>query len=284
MTGDRRTYLLQHADPCPDLVVERGPNDRGVGWWVPEVKHRLLADYIEATWGARKKWPNRVFIDLFAGPGRVQVEGEDFTREGGSLVAWRQSGRMPEAAFTHVVVGDLAPDRTAACEARLRACGAPVIGLHGAAVDTAAKALAHVPVKGSLCLAYLDPYNLQHLSFDIIRTLAQLPRIDFAVHFSTMDLTRNIEMEFTRGRFDGTAPGWRDAIDPTKLGTKSFREALFDYWCSLVQGLGFSFAERMPLVKDDRNKPLYRLVFFSRSGFPNSMWSDVAQGNTRDLF
>lgn len=280
---DRRTYLVRHPDACEGLLVERGTTERGVGWWVPEVKHRLLADFIEATWGARSKFPSRVFIDLFCGPGRVQVEGEDFTRDGGSLVAWRQSQLHPEGQFTRVIVGELKSERVDACQARLSSAGASVVPLKGTASETAEAAFAAVP-PSSLCLAYLDPYNLQHLSFSIIETLARLPKIDFAVHFSTQDLTRNVELEFERLRFDDFAPGWQRSVDPQKLGKRTLREALFEYWCNKVKGLGFVFSEQMPLIKDEKNRPLYRLVFFSRSAFPNAKWSDVAQGSTRDMF
>lgn len=101
-----------------------------------------------------------------------------------------------------------------------------------------------------------------------------------------MDLTRNVEAEFDpeRARFDAAAPGWRQAIDPAKLAKRALREALFDYWCGLVEGLGFKFSQRMPLIRDESNRPLYRLVFFSRSEFPNRCWDDIAQGPIRDLF
>ena len=107
--------------------------------------------------------------------------------------------------------------------------GANSTVLSGPAVETARQAVQLVPQRSSLCLAYLDPYSLEHLSFDFIRTLATLPRIDFAVHFSTMDLTRNVEAEFERGRFDEAIPGWADAVDPTMVTKRKLREVVFDY-------------------------------------------------------
>lgn len=68
--------LPVHADPCAELPVERGPSNEGVGWWVPQVKHTYLAKYIDGTRKAQVKFPNRVLIDPFCGPGRVQVKGE----------------------------------------------------------------------------------------------------------------------------------------------------------------------------------------------------------------
>ena len=76
-------------DPRPDLVVERRPGNKGVGSWVPTQKHRLLWENLYATRNAWKKWPSHVFIDPFAGPGRIQVEGEKTACDGGAVIAWR---------------------------------------------------------------------------------------------------------------------------------------------------------------------------------------------------
>ena len=93
-------------DPYPELPVERGPHGRGVGRWVVDEKHRYLARYLDATREAQKKFKQRVLIDPFCGPGRIQVEGEDFTRDGGSIAAYRQSVRSG-APFTKLLVGDI---------------------------------------------------------------------------------------------------------------------------------------------------------------------------------
>ncbi|MFN6995629.1 MAG: three-Cys-motif partner protein TcmP [Aquincola tertiaricarbonis] len=280
---NRKTYEIPHPDAHPELPVERGPDDRGVGWWVPGKKHRLLADYVEATWPARSKFSHRVFIDLFCGPGRVQVAGQSETLDGGAVVAWRQSQRMAAGAFTHVFVGDKAPDRVDACVARLKAAGAPAVGFAGPASVTATQVRALVP-RGSLCLAYLDPYNLQYLSFDIIKTLAALPKIDFAVHFSVMDLKRNVLTEIDRRRFDAAVPGWQQRIDAQAMPTHRLADAFFDLWCEEVAALGFKVSRRMPLIATSHGAPIYRLVFLTRHELPDSIWHDIAQEATRDLF
>ena len=204
----RTNFVEQiYADPCPSLIVERGPRDKGVGNWVPAHKHRLLCEYLHATRNAWKKWPSRVFIDPFAGPGRIQVEGESFTRDGGSTLAWR--ALADAAPFTHMLVGDLVQERAKACETRLRALGAPVSAFVGPAIETVPQMVAAVP-SGSLCMAFVDPYNLELLTFSLIQELAKL-KVDLAINFSTMDLQRNGDLELNpdRARFDGTAPGWR---------------------------------------------------------------------------
>jgi three-Cys-motif partner protein len=269
--------LSVESDPCPDLPVEAGPNQDGVGKWVPEQKHTLLAKMIGGTRAARGKWGQRVLIDPFCGPGRIRVKGESFTRDGGTMIACRQATTCI-VPFTSVLVGDLDSGRAEACGARLKAIGAPVKRFIGPAIETVRDMIKEVP-RGALSLAYIDPYNLEYLAFSIIETLATLQNIDFAVHFSTMDLHRNVDMELDplRARFDDAAPGWRDALGSRNLSKGSLPQEFFAYWMELVKGLGFEFSKEMPLVRGDRNEPLYRLVFFSRHPFPNKIWADVAR-------
>jgi three-Cys-motif partner protein len=270
-----------HPDPCPALVVERGPSDKGVGSWVPAQKHRLLSEYLYATRNAWKKWPSRVFIDPFAGPGRIQVEGEKSTRDGGAVVAWR--ALAPTAPFTKMLVGDLDQERAAACEQRLKAVGAPVLSFVGPALATVKSMIAAVP-RRSLCMAFIDPYNLEVLSFSIIEELAKL-KVDLAINFSTMDLQRNAELEFDpeRARFDGTAPGWRK--NPKVLSASKQNVALefFKYWCELVRALDFEHSKEMPLILNDQGRGIYRMVFFARDKLPNRIWNDVARGPNRSF-
>lgn len=275
--------LVKDADPMPHLPVEHGRNSEGVGSWVPDMKHTFLAKYVEGTRRAREKFKQRVYVDLFCGPGRIQVKGEAATRPGGAQVAWAHS-LLDDVAFTSCFVGDLDAERASACAERLTAMGAQATAFPGAAESTVDQVLGRIP-RSALCLAYLDPYNLQYLSFSVIKKLARLNFVDFAVHFSTMDLRRNVLMEYNpeRARFDAAAPGWRDHIDPLAFVRGDADEAFFDYWCGLVRGLGFSISHRMPLVRDEGNRPLYHLVFFSRHELPNRIWGDVAQGPNREF-
>lgn len=270
-----------HPDPCPNLVIERGPHNEGVGSWVPEQKHRLLREYLTASRYAWKKWPSRILIDPFAGPGRIQVKGEAFTRDGGAVVAYR--ALRDAAPFTHLLVGDIESERAAACKQRLTALGAPARAFVGPASTTVQSMVADVP-KGALCLAYVDPYNLELLSFDILKALATL-HVDLAINFSTMDLTRNMELEFNpdRARFDNTAPGWRDSPAIRRASKSNAPGEFFRYWCTLVAGLGFTHSREMPLVLNDQGHPIYRMVFFARHDLPNRIWDDVARGPNRPL-
>jgi three-Cys-motif partner protein len=282
MATKRATGL--EPDPRPDLVVERGPQNSGVGRWVPEQKHMYLTKYVDGTREAAKKWGQRILIDPFCGPGRIQVEGESLTRDGGAVIAWRQS-QYSGAPYTRMLIGDLVAERALACEARLSALGAPAKAFTGPAEETVHRMIEHVP-RTALCTIYLDPYNLELLSFDIIKALSALKAVDFAVHFSTMDLVRNIEFEFDpqRARFDGTAPHWRERMDFQGNSKSRGPGLFFEYWVALVKALGFTVSHSMPLITNNTNHGIYRLVFFSRHELPNKIWGEVARGPNRELF
>jgi three-Cys-motif partner protein len=271
-------------DPYPEIPIERGPHGRGVGRWVVEEKHRYLSRYLDATREAQKKFQQRVLIDPFCGPGRIQVEGEDFTRDGGSVAAYRKSVQTG-APFTKLLVGDIDPTRASANELRLKAAGANVQSFVGPAIETVDAMAKAVPF-GALALAYIDPYNLEYLSFSIIERLAKLQHVDFAVHFSLMDLTRNIDMELDpkRDRFDHALPGWRSAAPTDELSKSSLPAWFFDTWCKAITSLGFKISLQMPLITDGKGRSIYRLVFFSRHPLPDRIWSEIARSGNLDLF
>lgn len=271
-------------DPHPELVIERGPHGRGVGRWVPDEKYYYLTRYLNATREARKKFSQRVLIDPFCGPGRIQVEGEGFTRDGGSVAAYRESVASG-APFTHLLVGDIDGERAYANGLRLAASGASVQTFVGPASQTVDAMIHSIPF-GALALVYIDPYNLEYLSFSIIERLAKLRYVDFAVHFSLMDLTRNIDMELDpkRDRFDHALPGWRSAVPTDALSKSSLPGWFFDAWCKAVEALGFKISGQMPLITDGKGRSIYRLVFFSRHALPDRIWSDVARSRNLTLF
>lgn len=220
---------LTQPDPCPGLPRLE------IGQWSLE-KHELLRRYVDASRAARGKWKNRAFIDLYCGPGRVSVRGKGVDTDGGALVAWRASART-NSPFTHVVVADIDDDCAKACEARLKALDAPATSLTGPANEVVHKLASIVPRHG-LHLAYLDPFNLEHLPFEIIETLSNFQNIDIVVHFSVMDLQREIELDFDRdaSRLEAFAPGWRDHVEIKKRTKIQARADYVTYWLGLVPG------------------------------------------------
>lgn len=273
-----------YPDPHPEQPIELGPRGQGVGRWVPDEKHRYLNQYLYATRKAQSKFKERVLIDPFCGPGRIQVVGESFTRNGGSVAAYHQSVNSG-APFTRVLVGDIEGERVRANQLRLSAVGATVQGFVGPADETVDAMIKAVPF-GALALAYIDPYNLENLSFSIIKRLAKLQYVDFAIHFSLMDLTRNIDMELNplRDRFDHALPGWRARVPADELSKSSLPGWFFNAWCNEMRKLGFKISRQMPQITDGKGRTIYRMVFLSRHELPDRIWGDIARSRNLNLF
>ena len=267
----------QDFDPVTELPV------MPVGDWALE-KHELLRRYIGASWAVRRQWHNRSFIDLYCGPGRIRVRDTNVEAEGGALVAWLEA-RKHGGCFTQVLIGDKDQAAATACETRLTRLGAPVKKVVGDADATVDQILAMVPQRG-LHLAYLDPFNVEHLPFSVIQKLSKFKNIDIVVHYSVMDVQRNIELDFLRdaSRFEGFAPGWKNHVGVDGLPKHQIAQEFTSYWLSLVKSLGFNYAKEMPLMTNSKNGPLYRMVFLLRHPLAEKLWNDIAKPLNRSLF
>jgi three-Cys-motif partner protein len=250
-----------------------------VGHWAQK-KHEFLCAYIDATRRARKKFGYSSYIDLFCGPGRVVEKHSNVFRDGGAVAAWKASlaGGVP---FSKVFIGDLDADSVSICKRRLEKLGALVRAFVGPASRTVDDLIAELPTRG-LHLAFLDPFNAQHLDFKIIERLASRPNIDILVHFSVMDISRNIDLEAAKEgtRLDVIGPGWRQAIDLRKLPKDAFLNAFLDYWQTQVQDFArLKAADQKPLFVNSNNGPLYRLILLSRHPLAEKIWNDVGRAD-----
>jgi len=257
-------------DPSDGLPVME------VGAW-SEDKHALIRKFVHASWAARSKWAQRTYIDLFCGPGRISVRNTDQVLDGSPLVAWKQS-KLQGGAFTDVIVADLDAESVDACRIRLDSLGAPVQTKCGDVTKTVTDVLQLLRMDG-LHLVVLDPFNIGSLDFSVLRSLARLKHVDIILHFSVMDVQRNIENEYrkTGGSLERFAPGWRNHVKVTDMGKEASRNAYLGYWIKIVSELGFNVASKSPLFKNQRTAPLYRLALLYRHRLAEKLWNDVAK-------
>ncbi len=272
------------ADYEPD---EDGLPREIVGPWAQE-KHDLLRRYIDISRHARRKFlegqaASATYIDLFSGPGRCRVRDTTTVIDGSPVAAYRMAdaGGQP---FSNLHLGDFDADLVmAACE-RIRREGGTPTPYVGPAEVVARQVAAAVSPYG-LHFALLDPYRLEGLSFDIIRTLGTLERIDMLLHVSAMDLQRNLDAYAGEGAhaLDKFAPGWRSVVDRAQ-SQQATRAAILSHWARQVEGLGFA-APRYELITGSKNQRLYWLAFISRQPIANDFWEKIRHTDGQnDLF
>jgi three-Cys-motif partner protein len=128
-----------------------------------------------------------------------------------------------------------------------------------------------------LHLAFLDPYNLGALSFDLFEELSKLRRIDVIAHVSVADLQRNADRyaDEDYDQFDKFAPGWRGKVSPETNKT-AFRAAILKYWSEKVTALGLPQAKHCELIRGRQGQRLYWLILLARHDLAHDLWSKVS--------
>jgi len=264
-----------------DLVAgDDGLPAEVVGVWAKE-KVDLLCKYVQISSATRKKYlpppaskGGAAYIDLFCGPGRSFIKDTKEWIEAGPVAAWNRSVAS-NAPFTRMIIADADEERLRVCETRLQRLGAPVVAKHGLAKETAFWARQKTPALG-LNFAFLDPYSLEALDFQVIKTLALVKRIDVLVHVSTMDLRRNLDVHLnaTDSSFDAFAPGWREALQIRSRART--REDVLRYWRGLVSETGISTSEDVRLIKNSHGQHLYWLLLAAGHDLAHKFWKTVS--------
>lgn len=259
-----------------------------VGSWVHD-KHVRLVKYIAISRSVRAKFIGKgkagaTFIELYSGPGRIRVRDESQAINGSPLIAWHEAVGS-DAPFTEIHVADENVKLLNAVEARLRAAGAPVFAERGPAAETVDRVISRLNPY-ALHFAFLDPYNLGDLNFEIIKKLASLKRMDILIHVSTQDLQRNLQRYIDRKKspLDRFAPGWREHVDISRPH-RLIRAKILEYWRGLLKAEGMATTEMAEVVSGPQNQPLYLLAFAARHKLALDFWDKVRNmdGNQEQL-
>lgn len=248
------------------------------GEWALE-KHRLLADYVVATRFVRGKVKRGraapAYVDLFSGPGRAAIAKSNDIIDGSPLVAWRAAAAR-ENPFTSVLISDAHKNFAETAATRLQRLKAPVSARQATAVDAAAWAADELD-PNSYHLAFVDPYNLGDLPWDVFKAMVSHQHLDFIVHFSQADLTRNLDTYTGQEQsvLDRFAPEWRDKVGEMRDPVQT-RGLFFEHWIGLFELEGYKLADSIRFA-NSKNATLYRLVLLSRAPLAKKIWKSVAK-------
>lgn len=259
-----------------ELVDEDGLPMSEVGEWTLD-KHERLRKYVDAAHGARRKFAGRTtYIDLYCGPGRSRIRETQKVVDGSPLIAWEAAG-LSKDQFSEFLLADTKSEFLEAARKRLADRGAKVRTFPGEAHAVVDQVLAALDPKG-LHLALLDPYNLGALPFELIKKLFAAKRMDVIVHVSAGDLARNLPLYMRSdgaGQLDRFAPGWREHVD-LRRSPELVRHAIFEYWRTLIKGLGATANDCVEVVENSKHADLYWLVFVARHKLAHKLWAAIA--------
>lgn len=257
------------------------------GPWTRE-KLAYLQKYANAFMAAMQpkrkagKWERLVYLDLLAGPGIGRDRDAEVEFDGSALIALKV--RPP---FDRLFLADLSRANVEALKRRIPTedLGRTDI-LIGDCNDLMKEVVRQISVR-TLGLAFVDPEGFE-VRFDTLRTLATR-RIDVLLWFpSGIGIARNLRAFAQREHspMDGFWGGreWRD-LPPARLaaGTRLRPEEALTLdrpWVlrfrARMADLGYQFQdEGDPYFVNEKNVPMYHLLFFSRDAAGLTIWRGI---------
>ena len=254
-----------------------------IGRW-GERKYLLVSNYSQIFANSMKrKWDCRVYVDLFAGAGRSQIEGTSRIVLASPLLALEINDKFDLYIFCEKdeMKMDALRKRVQRDYSDMKV--EYVLGDSNQHVN---EILLKIPRghKGFrvLTFCFADPYNLKSLRFSTVQVLSER-LVDFLILIPAgMDATRNLAAPYlnpenmTIDEFVGTSE-WRHQwrrISPVQ----SFDAFLTDYYGKRMEQLGYNYAgiESTQLIRStEKNLPLYRLALFSRDKLGERFWRET---------
>jgi three-Cys-motif partner protein len=256
------------------------------GW--AETKYRLLSLYDELfSTGMKKKWDQRVYIDLYAAAGYSRIQGTSKFLKGSPIIALTVAHPFDKYIFC-----EEREDLLDALKARVQriAPQANVAYIAGNCDDEIERVCKEVPKSSStnkvLSLCLVDPFDFG-LKFETLRKLSTF-FVDFVVLLAIgMDVNRNYD-HYVAGdstKIDEALGNteWRKRWEAVGVKQSDFRLFLLEEFCMSMESLRYlrKPLDRMKPVRSlETNSPLYYLALFSRSERAFKFWDDVLKYST----
>jgi three-Cys-motif partner protein len=279
------------------MKSQKGVADDGlpmsrVGPWALQ-KYRLLDlyDTLFST-GMKRHWNQRVYVDLFCGPGRARIRGTGRVEETSPLIALRVPDRFDKYIFCDRDANNI----SALCDRVVREFpDVEATYVLGDCNEVVARIVEQVPRPSSgrsvLCFCFADPFGIDDLKVKTIQALSARARTDFLVLLALdMDANRfqSLYVKETSRVIDEFLddPSWRSKWAIARDQGVDFRIFLAKAFASRMVDLGYLSAglERMKEVRsDERNLPLYHLAFFSKHPRGYQFWDQVLKYGTDQL-
>jgi three-Cys-motif partner protein len=239
----------------------------------------------------KAKWDQRVYIDLFSGPGFARIRGSGRIVAASPILSLRVKDR-----FTKHIFCEQREDFLDALRRRVEreAPDADVEYVLGDVNQVVQEVVARIPPYGQgntqLSFCFVDPFSVD-LSFETIRTLGGTRNMDFLILLALgMDANRNLGVYLDEShdrieRFLGDAD-WRERWREAESTGLTFTYFLALRHIEAMKTLGYldTTPDQMyPVRSDTKNLGLYYLAFFSKARLGGTFWKEVLHYSDEQL-
>ncbi|HEY0968968.1 MAG TPA: three-Cys-motif partner protein TcmP [Opitutaceae bacterium] len=252
---------------------------RESGDWIEE-KHNLLTYFGRMFSTAmkptqwKKGWKDRIYLELFSGPGRCLVR-ETGKEELGSPL------KIIDQEFTRFIFVDISTPAARALELRL--AGHPNADKVEIWNGDCREALQKIDIpSGALTFGFIDPTGLAHAPFSLIETLRRKTRGDLLINVQHgMGIKMNLHQYHPDSDADCALTLFLGDDSWKKLLGKSPGEFFRDYlelYKKKLAVIGYGHSKNQVMVKMKGSIPLYLLLFASAHELGQNFWDKAVKG------
>ena len=286
---------MSERDPFEALDNDGLPMPRDdVGPWAEE-KYLLLYNYVNTFATAmKKKWDQRVYIDLFAGAGRVKMRVTGKIVRSSPLLALEINDQFDRYIFCEKKTTLI---HTLKKRVSIDYSEANVQYVEGDVNKRIDQVIEYIPrpsrTNKVLGFCFVDPYKMENLHFSTVTKLANF-LIDFLILIPThMDAARNLSSYYNTDNNTVekylSKPNWREEWDKVQLNNPDFKMFIADSIEQQMKSLGYLYGglpESVIVRWKLRNLKLYLLGLYCRHELGEQFWKDAKKysGDQQNLF
>ena len=256
------------------ISSEDGLPLRDSGSWIDD-KHSRLAYFAHMfSTGMKNKWENRVYLELFSGPGKCYVRDNQSEELGSPL-------KVIDKEFTKFIFIEINTEAAKALDKRLETFdNSDKVEIWNGDCDEAIDKI--IIPKNSLTFVFIDPTGIAQIPFKLIERLHKKTRCDLLIN---IQYGMGIKMNMHQYKPDADENSaltkflghdrWKDLL-PASAST-FFRGVLGMYKEQLLD-LGFTFTGNEVIVNTSSHVPLYLLLFASKHRLGQKFWNQSVEG------
>lgn len=257
-----------------------GLKELDAGPWTEE-KYRLLFNYIDMfSRGMKNAFKERIYIDLYSGPGCAKIRGTEKILQGSPLLAMGLKDPFDKYIFCDENIDSLnaLQKRTEKHHPNLK-----VEFVQGDCNEKIQEIISKIPADSPnhkvLSFCFVDPFSL-NIRFKTIELLANSTKADFLILLAlSMDGIRN-QATYTEGNNDKVDlflgdRNWREKWSAYQKDDDSFRRFLAEEFQYKMLSIGYkkSLKNNTREIKlPEKNLSLYHLAFFSKHQRGYDFW------------
>ncbi len=258
-----------------------------IGSW-GENKYQIIYDYnVLFSTGMKKIWHNRIYIDLYSGSGKARIRNTNKILNSSALLALKVPDQYDKYIFCDIDENNINSLQKRVNNEFPSSNVSYIIGDCNKKIDDILNEIPTYSTNNNvLTFCLIDPFSLE-IEFETIKKLGENRLVDLLILLAFgMDGKRNINLYIkeNNNRIDNFLglPDWRERwIIEEKNGT-NLVTFLANEFTNKMKSLNYSrytINNYISIRSDEKNLPLYHLMFFSKHPTGYKFWEKVRKRN-----